>query len=108
MSATSDGRKPVVKIDEATRRFCGDSGDGMEVDGKPLADTSAVFGHGGAWVSEFYDGFRGDLMEVCHLEPHVALTYTKAQRDELLSIGAGAVDGWERDRTEKLVTLMMG
>jgi len=59
-------------------------------------------------LSEFYDGFRVDLMEVCKLEPHLALAYTNAQRDELLSIGAGAVDGWGEDRSKKLVTLMMG
>ena len=60
------------------------------------------------WLTEFYDGFRADLMEVCKLKPHVALTYTLAQRDELLAIGAGAVDGWEQDRKEKLVSLMVG
>jgi len=60
-----------------------------------------------AWVAEFYNEFRADLMEVCKLEPYLALTYANAQRDELLAIGVGAVDGWESDRTGKLVDLMM-
>ena len=74
---------------------------------------NAATKHGGnpddwaLWVTKFYDGFRADLMTNCKLQPQAALIYANQQRDELLTIGAGAVDTWEEDRTGVLVNLMM-
>ena len=40
--ATSTVPKTVSNIEEATVRFCGDSGDGMQLAGMQLASTSAL------------------------------------------------------------------
>jgi Pyruvate/2-oxoacid:ferredoxin oxidoreductase gamma subunit len=37
--------KPLVDLDAATVRFCGDSGDGMQLAGTQLTSTSAVVGN---------------------------------------------------------------
>ena len=36
--------KPTVQLDAATVRFCGDSGDGMQLAGTQLTNTSALVG----------------------------------------------------------------
>jgi 2-oxoglutarate ferredoxin oxidoreductase subunit alpha len=43
--APVDQRKPVVDLDAATVRFCGDSGDGMQLAGTQLTNTSALAGN---------------------------------------------------------------
>lgn len=75
MSATSDVRKPVVKIDEATIRFCGDSGDGMQLAGKQLTDTSALFGNDVATFPDFPAEIRaprGTKAGVSGFQIHIA------------------------------------
>ena len=44
--------KPLETIDQAVIRFCGDSGDGMQLVGGQLTDSSAAFGND---VSTFPD-----------------------------------------------------
>jgi 2-oxoglutarate ferredoxin oxidoreductase subunit alpha len=41
----ADGVKPVVDLQAATVRFCGDSGDGMQLAGTQLTNTSALAGN---------------------------------------------------------------
>lgn len=43
--APTEQRKPVVDLDAATVRFCGDSGDGMQLAGTQLTNTSALAGN---------------------------------------------------------------
>ena len=43
--APAEQRKPVVDLDAATVRFCGDSGDGMQLAGTQLTNTSALAGN---------------------------------------------------------------
>jgi 2-oxoglutarate ferredoxin oxidoreductase subunit alpha len=43
--ATANPSKPVSEIAEATIRFCGDSGDGMQLAGTQFTNTSALLGN---------------------------------------------------------------
>ncbi len=46
MSTTTSGpSKPIVELESATVRFCGDSGDGMQLAGTQLTNTSAMAGN---------------------------------------------------------------
>ena len=75
MSATSDVRKPVIKIDEATIRFCGDSGDGMQLAGTQLTNTSAMFGNDVATFPDFPAEIRaprGTKAGVSGFQIHIA------------------------------------
>jgi 2-oxoglutarate ferredoxin oxidoreductase subunit alpha len=51
--ATSTPTKPVSRIDEATVRFCGDSGDGMQLAGTQFTNTSALAGNDVATFPDF-------------------------------------------------------
>lgn len=51
--ATSTLTKPVTNIDEATVRFCGDSGDGMQLAGTQFTNTSALLGNDVATFPDF-------------------------------------------------------
>ena len=51
--ATSTVTKPVTNIDEATVRFCGDSGDGMQLAGTQFTNTSALLGNDVATFPDF-------------------------------------------------------
>ena len=51
--ATSTPSKPVSNIDEATVRFCGDSGDGMQLAGTQFTNTSALLGNDVATFPDF-------------------------------------------------------
>ena len=86
MSATSDVRKPVVKIDEATIRFCGDSGDGMQLAGKQLTDTSALFGNDVATFPDFPAEIRaprGTKAGVSGFQIHIASRDIHTPGDEV-------------------------
>ena len=50
---TSTFTKPVTNIDEATVRFCGDSGDGMQLAGTQFTNTSALLGNDVATFPDF-------------------------------------------------------
>lgn len=49
----SDGHKPLVEMEAATVRFCGDSGDGMQLAGTQLTNTSALVGNDVATFPDF-------------------------------------------------------
>ena len=51
--ATSTATKPITNIDEATVRFCGDSGDGMQLAGTQFTNTSALLGNDVATFPDF-------------------------------------------------------
>ncbi|MGI9328147.1 MAG: 2-oxoacid:acceptor oxidoreductase subunit alpha [Pseudomonadales bacterium] len=51
--ATSTPTKPVANLDEATVRFCGDSGDGMQLAGTQFTNTSALLGNDVATFPDF-------------------------------------------------------
>src|SRR6478735_11089211 len=51
--ATITRTKSVVELDAATVRFCGDSGDGMQLAGTQLTNTSALAGNDIATFPDF-------------------------------------------------------
>jgi 2-oxoglutarate/2-oxoacid ferredoxin oxidoreductase subunit alpha len=51
--ATIAAPKPVSKLDDATVRFCGDSGDGMQLAGTQFTNTSALAGNDVATFPDF-------------------------------------------------------
>jgi len=51
--ATSTPSKPVASLEEATVRFCGDSGDGMQLAGTQFTNTSALLGNDVATFPDF-------------------------------------------------------
>ncbi|MGI9428986.1 MAG: 2-oxoacid:acceptor oxidoreductase subunit alpha [Bythopirellula sp.] len=51
--ATSTPTKPVASLEEATVRFCGDSGDGMQLAGTQFTNTSALLGNDVATFPDF-------------------------------------------------------
>ena len=53
MATTTGPAKPIVSLDEATVRFCGDSGDGMQLAGSQLTNTSALAGNDVATFPDF-------------------------------------------------------
>jgi len=52
-TATPPAQKSVQNIDEATVRFCGDSGDGMQLAGTQFTNTSALAGNDIATFPDF-------------------------------------------------------
>ena len=46
-------QKPIAKLDDATVRFCGDSGDGMQLAGTQFTNTSALAGNDVATFPDF-------------------------------------------------------
>ncbi|MCE9547796.1 MAG: 2-oxoacid:acceptor oxidoreductase subunit alpha [Planctomycetia bacterium] len=51
--AGQPGHKPLVELTSATVRFCGDSGDGMQLAGTQLTNTSALAGNDIATFPDF-------------------------------------------------------
>jgi len=51
--ATLSRSKPIVELEAATVRFCGDSGDGMQLAGTQLTNTSALAGNDIATFPDF-------------------------------------------------------
>jgi len=51
--STSDNVRPVIELEEIVVRFCGDSGDGMQLAGTQLTNTSAVFGNEVSTLPDF-------------------------------------------------------
>src|ERR1043166_5696152 len=48
-----DATKPIVELEDATVRFCGDSGDGMQLAGTQMTNTSALVGNDVATFPDF-------------------------------------------------------
>ncbi|HWB11969.1 MAG TPA: 2-oxoacid:acceptor oxidoreductase subunit alpha [Pirellulales bacterium] len=53
MATITGDAKPVVELESATVRFCGDSGDGMQLAGTQLTNTSALAGNDVATFPDF-------------------------------------------------------
>src|SRR6187402_1980660 len=53
MATTTGPSKPVVQLADATVRFCGDSGDGMQLAGTQFTNTSALAGNDVATFPDF-------------------------------------------------------
>jgi 2-oxoglutarate ferredoxin oxidoreductase subunit alpha len=53
MATTTTRNKQLVELDAATVRFCGDSGDGMQLAGTQLTNTSALAGNDIATFPDF-------------------------------------------------------
>src|ERR1700723_3344031 len=51
--ATITSSKPLREVESATVRFCGDSGDGMQLAGTQLTNTSALAGNDVATFPDF-------------------------------------------------------
>ncbi|MBS0207587.1 MAG: 2-oxoacid:acceptor oxidoreductase subunit alpha [Planctomycetes bacterium] len=67
--------KPIRDIEEATVRFCGDSGDGMQLAGTQLTNTSALLGNDVATLPDFPAEIRaprGTLAGVSGFQIHFA------------------------------------
>ena len=52
-TGTQEGSKRVIELDDITVRFCGDSGDGMQLAGTQLTNTSAIFGNDVSTLPDF-------------------------------------------------------
>src|ERR671919_1749074 len=52
-TTTTAPTKPVVQLSDATVRFCGDSGDGMQLAGTQFTNTSALLGNDIATFPDF-------------------------------------------------------
>ena len=67
--------KSVSKLDDATVRFCGDSGDGMQLAGTQFTNTSALVGNDIATFPDFPAEIRaprGTLAGVSGFQVHFA------------------------------------
>jgi Pyruvate/2-oxoacid:ferredoxin oxidoreductase gamma subunit len=53
MSTTATLEKSVMQLEDATVRFCGDSGDGMQLAGGQFTNTSALVGNDIATFPDF-------------------------------------------------------
>jgi 2-oxoglutarate ferredoxin oxidoreductase subunit alpha len=75
-TATTTGpSKPVVQLSDATVRFCGDSGDGMQLAGTQFTNTSALVGNDIATFPDFPAEIRaprGTLAGVSGFQIHFA------------------------------------
>jgi 2-oxoglutarate/2-oxoacid ferredoxin oxidoreductase subunit alpha len=73
MSTTAELDKQVLTLDEATVRFCGDSGDGMQLAGTQFTNTSALMGNDIATFPDFPAEIRapqGTLAGVSGFQVH--------------------------------------
>lgn len=74
-TVTSSPQKPIVDLADATVRFCGDSGDGMQLAGTQLTNTSALMGNDIATFPDFPAEIRaprGTLAGVSGFQIHFA------------------------------------
>ena len=78
--------KNVVQLEHATVRFCGDSGDGMQLAGTQLTTTSAIVGNDVATFPDFPAEIRaprGTLAGVSGFQIHFASTEIFTPGDEV-------------------------
>jgi 2-oxoglutarate ferredoxin oxidoreductase subunit alpha len=77
-SQTANGRhKPVTTLPSVTIRFCGDSGDGMQLAGTQFTDTSALIGNDISTLPDFPAEIRapaGTLAGVSGFQVHFSST----------------------------------
>jgi 2-oxoglutarate ferredoxin oxidoreductase subunit alpha len=97
MSTITGAHKPVVELTDATVRFCGDSGDGMQLAGTQLTNTSALVGNDIATFPDFPAEIRaprGTLAGVSGFQIHFASKeiYTPGDRvDALVAMNPAAL-----------------
>ena len=96
-SSASESEKPVVSLGTATVRFCGDSGDGMQLAGTQLSTTSALLGNDVATFPDFPAEIRaprGTKAGVSGFQVHFASTpiFTPGdQVDALIAMNPAAL-----------------
>jgi len=95
MSTTTDNdittSKEVIEVDGATVRFAGDSGDGMQLAGTQLTQTSALAGNDVATFPDFPAEIRapkGTLAGVSGFQLHFAATDIFTPGDQLNALVA--------------------
>ena len=93
----TNSQKPIVELGTATVRFCGDSGDGMQLAGTQLSTTSALLGNDVATFPDFPAEIRaprGTKAGVSGFQVHFASTtiYTPGDRvDALVAMNPAAL-----------------
>ncbi len=96
-SSDVDSQKTVVELGTATVRFCGDSGDGMQLAGTQLSTTSALLGNDVATFPDFPAEIRvprGTKAGVSGFQVHFASStiYTPGDRvDALVAMNPAAL-----------------
>ncbi|MEK6249560.1 MAG: 2-oxoacid:acceptor oxidoreductase family protein, partial [Planctomycetales bacterium] len=96
-SPSTAPKKPVVNLDSATVRFCGDSGDGMQLAGGQLSSTSALLGNDVATFPDFPAEIRaprGTKAGVSGFQVHFASTdiFTPGDRvDAMVAMNPAAL-----------------
>src|SRR5690348_2119491 len=88
---TSGAPKPIVELESATVRFCGDSGDGMQLAGTQLTSTSALAGNDIATFPDFPAEIRaprGTLAGVSGFQVHFASSEIFTPGDRLNALVA--------------------
>jgi 2-oxoglutarate ferredoxin oxidoreductase subunit alpha len=97
MSTTAALEKDIQTLDEATVRFCGDSGDGMQLAGTQFTNTSALMGNDIATFPDFPAEIRapqGTLAGVSGFQVHFSSTdiYTPGDTvDALVAMNPAAL-----------------
>ncbi len=97
MSTTAVLEKEIHTLDEATVRFCGDSGDGMQLAGTQFTNTSALMGNDIATFPDFPAEIRapqGTLAGVSGFQVHFSSTdiYTPGDTvDALVAMNPAAL-----------------
>ncbi len=73
LTGAHEGSKRVIEQDDITVRFCGDSGDGMQLAGTQMTNTSAIFGNDVSTLPDFPAEIRapaGSLAGVSGFQVH--------------------------------------
>ena len=97
LPSDTNSQKPIVELGAATVRFCGDSGDGMQLAGTQLSTTSALLGNDVATFPDFPAEIRaprGTKAGVSGFQVHFASTaiYTPGDRvDALVAMNPAAL-----------------
>ena len=80
-----------IKLDEITVRFCGDSGDGMQLAGTQMTTTSAIFGNDVSTLPDFPAEIRapaGSLAGVSGYQLHFGSRKLRTPGDTLNALVA--------------------
>ena len=92
---TNKKSKQVIELAEITVRFCGDSGDGMQLAGTQLTNTSAIFGNDVSTLPDFPAEIRapaGSLAGVSGFQLHFGSQKLRTPGDEVNAlIGSGGM-----------------
>ena len=83
--------KQIIKLDEITVRFCGDSGDGMQLAGTQMTTTSAIFGNDVSTLPDFPAEIRapaGSLAGVSGYQLHFGSKKVRTPGDTLNALVA--------------------